>query len=124
MRHAFLATKICTEQHRVGIDNRYQADRWEMVAFGQHLGSQQYSRLAPVYLADQLPHSVPGLHGVAVNAEHWPLGKSLMQKSLGLLSAQPRSHQSSAVALGALARQGRRGTAMVAAQSGSAPVYG
>ena len=122
--HALLTPKVSAKQQCIRIDDRNKADRGKVVAFGQHLGAQQYAGLSPVDLGDKLLHGISALHGITVHASYRVPAETLSQKILCLLRAQTLRLQLAAVALGAAGWESRAAAAMVAAQLSAAAMDG
>src|SRR3990167_4437879 len=122
--HALAGAKVGVEQPAVGIENRHQGHAWEVVALGEHLGADQYARLAALHGVEQGGHGLLARGAVAVHAQYRNLREENAQALFGALGAGTDRAQVDVVAGRAVARLAFDLPAVVAAQLAGALVHG
>ena len=120
---AFVGAKVGAEQTLVGVDDADQRQFREVVAFRQHLGTDQDVGLTFDGLGQSRPHRAFRLGAVAVDTPHPAPRKPCVQRSLQPLGAgAERPDLGAALATGRI--QGSAGTAVMTPEPGFAGMDG
>ena len=117
LRHLLLPAKVGAKQASIGVENNYERDIREMMPFGEHLRPKQDTRLAAFNAGERLAKPLFAASGVAIYSDYRRIWELTLQKTFGLLSAQPDRVECRGFAVRADARQGNADAAVMATQT-------
>ncbi len=109
--------EIRTVEQLIGIQHHRQGNAGQMVTLGQHLGADQDAGAIGVDLRQVMLECILAAHGIAIEAQHPDIRKSLLQCRLESFGAGTDGLQRGRAAIRAASRQGLGSAAMVADQA-------